>query len=108
MKKISCLFLALIMLLFFVACGATKDNVVGTWTSSWIYNGEKVVKIVSIDSDGTFKEIVYRDGRYSAEHGTWTISRGTLETKATGSFSATPYKYSDSKLKNGDHIYVKK
>ena len=67
---ISSLIALLILCTLLAACGPTKDELVGTWTSEWIYNGKSIESIIYLYKSGDYLNIDRIDGESEWEAGT--------------------------------------
>lgn len=109
MKKAVSLILALVMCLSLIACSASKEDLVGTWSGSWTYNGNQFERTFVLKNDGTYTSVMYKNGQYyETESGTYEISGRTVDLHPNGDEGqSTPYKYKGGKLVNNDHEFVK-
>lgn len=100
---------ALILILslcFSLAACATEENVVGTWEGEWSYMGVDRREILDIYEDGTYFEVIYRNGVYSSdEAGTWALDGRELELYHDGFI--TPFDIKGNSLIQ-DEIKLKK
>ena len=92
MKSFVAVALLLALCLSLVACSVSKEDVVGTWTGSWTYNGNSYVEAIVL-----------------SENGTYEISGRRVELHPNGEKGhTTPYEYKGGKLVNNDHEFTKK
>ena len=90
------------------SCGASQDDVVGTWNSEYTYDGVLVNITITFTEDGSYREVVYRDGRYArTEGGTYEIDGRKVIATSDSTKASTTYKYRGDKLVNTGHEYVK-
>ena len=112
MKKVrivSCVLLCLIISMIIVGCGATYENVVGTWRGSHVYEGNEFDKTLIVNSNGDYEYTVYKNGSFSeSESGRWTIESGALILHPSGADYETKFTLSGNTLKNGDYVRLQK
>ncbi len=125
MKKPITVLLALVLALTLMACGSvTPTDLVGTWKSTWEWEGETVTCEIVLHSDGTYTKWKYtkntyrEDGSYTVE-GDQVICNGGPERKVIpgmkvieigpgGGTTTTIYRISGRKLTNSGHTYSPK
>lgn len=109
MKKALALFLVAVLCLSLVACAPSKEKLVGTWSGSWTYNGNEFTRTFVLESDGTYTEVMYKNGEYyKTETGTYEIRGRNVDLHPNGDKNqSTPHKYRGGKLYNADHAFVK-
>ena len=92
------------------ACGISKTQVVGTWSSNYEYNGSQFSATFELSDDGTYSQIYYKDGnRHKNEVGTWEIVEGQLRLHENGEEgSYAEYTYQNGKLINGGREFSRK
>ncbi len=107
MKKRIAIFFVFAALMLLTACGGFKtEDVVGTWTSSWVYNGNSIAKVLMIKQNGTYTEAIAKNsGDTKTENGTWEISGSVLICHPNGEISQTKYEIGDGVLTNGGNTY---
>jgi len=110
MKSLVAVALLLALCLSLVACSVSKEDVVGTWTGSWTYNGNSYVEAIVLSENGTYASAMYKNGSYyKTETGTYEISGRRVELHPNGEKGhTTPYEYKGGKLVNNDHEFTKK
>ena len=92
----------------FLISGCGKPNVVGTWISSWSYEGNQYDVTLSIDSDGEFSESMVKNGVfYKGDSGSWKLEGKEVVCNSDYEIGEIHYKYSGGKLINGDHKYTR-
>ena len=110
MKKILAIGIVLIICISLCACGISKEEAIGTWSASWVYNGNNISSAFVLEVDGTFSEVTYRNGSLSSTlTGTYEIEGSKVflyENGNKGSFME--FKYSGGALVNAGHKYYKK
>ena len=91
------------------ACGISKKNAIGTWQSSYVYEGNTFNVTFVLDDDGDYNKVVVKNGAISkVESGTYEIKGGKVVLHADGDDNvATKYTYKNGKLVNNNHEYVK-
>ncbi|MBR2316150.1 MAG: hypothetical protein IKA56_05845 [Clostridia bacterium] len=97
--------------MFFCLSGcSSEDKIVGIWKSSFVYNNKWYDVSVEIHNDGTYTKVWYINEFLSkAETGTYTFSSNEVRCHADDepSNTYTVYNYTDGKLVNGSHEFVK-
>ena len=109
-KSAAALVLLLALCLSLAACTVAKEDVAGTWTGSWTYNGNSFVEAIVLTKEGKYASAVYKNGEhYKTESGTYEISGTEVLLHPNGDKGqATPYKYKSGKLVNNGHEFTKK
>ena len=109
MKKTIAMLCIIVMLTCMLAsCGASLNDLIGTWHSDYTYNGSKYSVTFYIDEDGSYGEVTFKNGvLHSTESGDVEIEGSTVYLHPTGSKSRTVFTYKDGTLLNGDHVYTK-
>ncbi len=110
MKKIKMVvaFILLSILCMSAVSCASKSKFVGTWEGSWTYNGNKIDRMFTLQEDGTYSEITYRNNiKSSSETGTYEISGNSVILSPEGESSTTEYTYKNGYLINNDHKMAK-
>ena len=112
MKKVrivSCVLLCLIISMIIVGCGATYENVVGTWRGSYVYEGNELDRTLIVNSNGNFEYTTYKNGSFSeSKSGRWSIESGALILYPSGANYQTEFTLSGNTLKNGDSVRLQK
>ena len=108
-KKLLALSLVVIMCcVFLCACGISKEDAVGIWSSSYVYDGNNFTNTFVLDSNGEYSKVIYENGTLSrAEDGTWEIDGGKVILHKNGDMGSTEYKYKGDALVNNDHYFYK-
>lgn len=109
MKKLVSLLMVCIMVLSMTGCSVAKEEVVGTWTGSWVYNGNSYTEAIVLSEDNTYATAMYKNGEYyKAEVGTYEIDGRSVDLHPDGNEgTTTPYDYKGGKLVNNDHEFTK-
>lgn len=91
------------------ACGISKAEAVGTWSGSYVYNGNLFSRAFVLAADGTYSEATYKNGSFSdSEIGTYEVKGGKVILHEDGNMGvATEYKYKGGKLVNNGHEFSK-
>ena len=91
------------------ACSITKEKAVGTWSGSYVYNGNQFTSAFVLSADGTYSQATYKNGRLSsAETGTYEVKGGKVILHENGDMtSSTEYEYKNGKLVNNGHEFTK-
>ena len=109
MKKALALILLVVLCLSLAACTASKDDLVGTWSGSWEYEGNLFVETFTLTENGTYTSTLYKNGNLNkTESGTYEIDGNTVDLHPTGEGSWTSYDYKGGKLINNDHEFTKR
>ena len=82
---------------------------VGTWSSSYTYNGSEFFSSIVLSDDGTYIKETYKDGSVSSnETGTYEVYEGRVLLYKNGNkTTAMEFTYQDGSLYNNDHKFVK-
>lgn len=93
-----------------VACGPAVEDVVGTWSGTWEYNGKLIACAIVLNSDGSYAKATLRDdAEPSSESGTYEIKGGEVRLHPNGDMGqTTAYKYKNGTLVNNGHALYKK
>jgi hypothetical protein len=92
------------------ACGISEDEAIGTWSGSYIYNGNQFSVAFVLSPDGTYAKATYKNGSFhKSESGTWEVDGGDVLLYENGNTGAwTTYEYKGGALVNNDHEFFKK
>lgn len=103
MKKVISILLVVVFVFSFVACGASKENVVGTWKGQYVIenskgfmNGVVVNYWIKLDEDGRYSR---GRGTGYTDAGEWTIKFGKLVLNSDDGYQ-DKWKYKNGKLDN--------
>ena len=108
LKSVLSLALILGLCLSLAACALSEDDVVGVWTCSYVYNGNDLDVAFALDEDGTYAEVINRNGVLSStEVGTWEIDGRRVLLHPDGEPGTTPFNYKGGKLENNDHYFTR-
>ncbi len=109
MKRIFTLILALVLCLPLCACGINKEEAIGTWAGTYVYNGNEYAVTFALSGGGEYVEVMYKNGAlHKTEKGTWEISGGKVVLHENGNEGiSTTYKYKGKALVNNDHEFFK-
>ena len=109
-KKLISIVLVCLLCLSLCACGISEDKAVGTWTGSYVYNGNSFSVAFILNADGNYSYASYKNGSFNkAESGTWEIKGGKVILHENGNVGiSTKYKYKGGALVNNDHQFYKK
>lgn len=111
MKKALALILLVALCFTLVACSRAKDEgLPGTWTGNWEYNGNLIKKTFTLNEDGTYSSVLYRNGELNTrETGTYEADASEVRLYPNGGTSSwTAYDYMDGTLVNNGHVFTKK
>lgn len=103
--RIGVMLFAVLLSLQLVACGVKQEDIIGTWTGSWEYNGHAIQATLVLREDNTFSQSSINDGETKdPETGTYKISGSKVVLKFDNEFDGTAeYKFHDGVLTNGNH-----
>ena len=104
-KRYIAIALVLVICLSLCAC-ISKNKAVGTWSDTYIYNGNEFFVTLILDADGNYTKVSYKNGSlHETLTGKWDIDGGEVCCyKTTGSVC---YKYKGGKLVNGSQALEK-
>ena len=107
-KKALSLVLLLVLCLTLTSCKVSKEDLVGTWTGLWTYEGNSYVRTFVLEDDDTYSAILYKNGDlYEIESGVYEIDGKTVSLYETGEQGHTNYDYKGGKLVNNGHKFIK-
>ena len=108
-KRFISLALVCMLCISLCACGISRDEAVGTWSGTYVYNGSTFAVAFVLESNGDYAKATYKDGEFrSAESGTWEIKSGKVYLHKDGNTgTSTIYKYQGKALVNNDHKFYK-
>lgn len=116
MKKFLCLLLTIVVSVSLVACGGNKESanftLEGTYAKAHTYQGNEVVIIITLKSDGTYlKTIVKDDWISSSESGDYELIGDEVNLYDSDSpvyhGAATVYSFKNGNLTGPDSVYKK-
>lgn len=89
------------------SCGISKEDTVGTWSSTYEYDGYMIDVSFVLDEDGDYAKVTYQDGSLSSiEAGTWEIRGGNVILHRNGNTGVSEiYSYKDGVLVNDKHEF---
>ena len=65
---------AALMMTFFAACAPSAEELAGTYTGSYVYNGNDFTCAIVINENGTYGKATMKNGELSSsEAGDWEI-----------------------------------
>ena len=107
-----CLVLSM-MLTFLVACSPSVEDVVGTYTGEYVFNGDTYKVVITLSDDGRYvKEKTRNNGNSTTEKGAFEINedkvllhKEKLNTASEDTY--TVYNYRNNVLENNGHEFVK-
>ena len=102
-KRICCFALALMALCWLCACDASMDDITGAWSGSCTYKGDSFTQKLSLNLDGTYQKLVYKNGSYNGtEKGTYELNGKTVTLNPYDKTEGhTDYEYKNGALLNG-------
>lgn len=91
------------------ACGISREDAIGTWSGTYVYNGSTFSCAFVLSADGTYAEATYKDGSLSStESGTYEVKSNKVILHENGNMgTSTVYKYKGGKLVNNGHEFTK-
>ena len=113
MKKSKLLIvLALVGIICFslCACGISREEAVGTWSGTYVYEGNTFAVAIVLSEEGNYGKASYKNGSFnSSESGTWEIKGGKVVLHRDGDMGvSTEYKYKgDALVNNVQKLYKK-
>ena len=112
MKKfvISIMLLVIVMSCVLVSCGASEEDLVGTWVSDVFTSdsGYTAIFIIEFKEDGTYKKVKCKasgNTPIETETGSYEISGSEISCKKGK--TTTTYTYEDNTLTSGKRTYTK-
>jgi hypothetical protein len=101
------------MLTFLVACSPSVEDVVGTYTGEYVFNGDTYKVVITLSDDGRYvKEKTRNNGNSTTEKGAFEINedkvllhKEKLNTASEDTY--TVYNYRNNVLENNGHEFVK-
>jgi len=86
-----------------------SNDIVGTWKGEWTYEGNDIEVSLSLDEDGNYVKMTYRNNSSipDIEKGTYTFENSELILHTENSSRKTQYSYVDGKLENNGHYFIK-
>ena len=113
-SKIIALCLAVSMMMtFFVACSPTMEDVVGTYTGEYVFNGDTYSVVITLSEDGRYvKEKTRNKGDSTIEKGAFEIEEDKVllhqdKMNTASGDTYTTYNYQKNILENNGHEFVK-
>lgn len=106
-----CLVVALLAVML-VACGVSEEDMVGTWSGAYVYEGNNFGVGMVFNSDGTYAKVVLKNGQMSSsESGEYEVKGNKVILYDSDSLtyhgSFTEYKYKNGTLENNGHYFTK-
>ena len=107
-KTLSLMCIIALVTLALTSCGVQMEDLVGTWHSSYSYNGDRVSNNFYIEEDGSYGSVTHKNGVLSStEKGTVEIEGKNVYLCKEGTTIKTVFEYKDGILENGGHTYTK-
>ena len=109
-KVVAIIAAVLVFIIAFISVSCLEqDDVEGTYSGSYTYNGNSYSVGLVLGEDGKFAKATYKNGRYyKMETGYYEVKGGRVECHPTSSIGTTPYQYVFGKLENNGHYLTKK
>ena len=108
MKKFGALILVVVILAVFLASCASSDELIGTWGCNYTYNGNAFYSSFTLEEDGTWTGIVFKNGSLSStKEGHYKVEGNKVLLYENGEVSYSIYTYSVGKLENGGRTFEK-
>jgi hypothetical protein len=91
------------------ACGISREEAIGAWSGTYVYNGNTFSVAFVLSADGNYAKTSYKNGDFNkAETGTWEIDGGKVVLHENGNTGhSVVYKYQGDALVNNDHKFYK-
>ncbi len=110
-RNISLCLVIVLLIGILAACGISKDELVGSWTGTYTYNGNRFDVAIVFKSSGSYSKATMKNGTLSStETGDWEIKGGKVilySDAATYHGVSTTYNYKGGKLENNNHYFSK-
>ena len=108
-KSFIAIILVCVICLSLCSCGISKEEAIGVWSGSYVYNGNQFSSGFVLSADGTYIQITYKNGNLnSAEEGTYEVKGGKVILHENGDMGIScEYKYKGGKLVNNGHEFYK-
>lgn len=114
-RSIKVIVICLIMLVacaVMTSCGISETDAIGTWNSTYTYNGNEFNNTFQLSEDGTYVKLVMKNGALSStETGEYEVKRSKVILYDSSSLTyhgiSMEYKYKNGILINADHEYEK-
>ena len=112
MKKIKIMILVALVCLICIslcACGISKEDAVGLWSGTYVYEGNQFACAFVLTEGGDYYKETFKNGSLSSsEIGTYEVKNGKVILHEDGNMGiSTEYKYSGGKLVNNGHKFTK-
>lgn len=112
LKAISLCTVLVMLLSLLAGCSVSKDDLVGTWTGSWEYNGKKITSAIVFKADGTYGMSTLSGWDVSSsEAGEYEIKGNKVilydSSSAVYHGNYMELTYRNGKLENNGHYYSK-
>ena len=113
MKKTLCILAAILMVISLVSCNSvSKEDLVGTWSGAWTYNGNVIAEGITFYSDGNYDMVMLKnDSVYKVQNGDYEIKGDKVLVYNGDSIvhhgEWMEYTYKDGKLENNGHYLEK-
>ncbi len=97
-----------LLLLALVSCGPSMEEVAGTYSGSYTYEGNKYYVVIILDDDGTYAKATTKNGILSSsDSGDYEIKGSTVRLYIDGKDHYLDYSYKDGILENGGYQFTK-
>ena len=111
-KLVALILTVSLLAVLFASCGPSKEDIVGTWTSTYEYKGNTYNAAIVFESSGKYARVTYKNGSISStESGDYEIS-GSKVTMYDSSATVThgissTLTYKSGKLSNSIYTLTK-
>lgn len=108
-KIIALVLAAMMCCVLLSACGISESDAVGTWSGTYVYDGNNFAVAFILSADGEYSKATVKNGEVSStETGVWEIDGGKVVLHKDGNFGvSTEYKFKGGALVNNDHEFYK-
>ena len=90
----------------------SEDDVVGTWTGTYVYNGNDFAVAFALSPDGTYEYISLKNGEFNKmENGDWEVKGNKVilydDSSVTYHGMSSTFTFKRGALVNNDHYFYK-
>ena len=108
-KAVSICIIVILLVSSLASCGPSMEDVAGTYSGSYTYNGNSFYAVIVLTEDGTYGKVVSKNGiPNSTDSGDFEIKGSKIRLYTSDDHkSYTEYTYSDGQIENGGHVFSK-
>ncbi|MBO5858513.1 MAG: hypothetical protein J6R20_01905 [Clostridia bacterium] len=91
------------------SCGINKEEAIGTWSSTYVYNGNDIAVTFTLRDDGSYSYRLFKNGVLNTiESGTYDVKSTKIVLNINGNTGSTrTYKVKGDALVNNNHKFYK-